>query len=505
LYRPAQFPPARHPVTTARGSRHGRSRSRLAAALRIAAALLIATASAALAQGEPAARGADDHTPLGGLGCEGDVVTVDRSGPVFRIAVLETGGPAQRGGLRVGDAIVALNGKALGDKGDPILVFEKQIELAEARKDGKLEAAVIRDGKRTSIALQVEFLGPHSAKCPIQCRKCRAVRDRAVRFLLDTQSGTGGWETRLGGNNGLVVVSTLAGLALQGTGKHRRAVDRAVDYVVRTLGAPSPFDRLRSQQGANWSQVNWPLAYAPLLLTAARQSSEVRNKLKEIAAKLIENQESSGGYAHGPGGPNALGYVELEIVSNYALASLGLIRDYGIPVDEGGVDKALAYVRTCTSGDGGVAYSTRPGQAGHGDAGRTAGAYFAFCRHGLGRTKPARKMLKYFERGLHELPSGHVSPMMHLLGGAMAVRESGRPELFREFWKAYRPYLMGSRMASGAFAARPTHESQVLKSNTDRTLGHAWTTATLTIVLNLALDEKAYPHLFREPKPRPKP
>ena len=94
--------------------------------------------------------------------------------------------------------------------------------------------------------------------------------------------------------------------------------------------------------------------------------------------------------------------------------------------------------------------------------------------------------------------------MMHLLSGALVARASGQKKLFREYWKTYRPYIMCSRLYSGAFAARPTRESQVLKSNTDRTLGEAWTTATYVIILNLALDENAYPHLLRTPKKRPK-
>ncbi|MBN2489361.1 MAG: PDZ domain-containing protein [Planctomycetes bacterium] len=432
------------------------------------------------------------------------MVTLDKAGQAFKIATVEVGGPAERGGLRAGDVILALGGKTPGDRGDPILALERQIELAESRKDAALEATVLRDGKRMTVTVEVEFLGAHAATCPLQCRKCATVRDRAVRFLADTQNAQGGWETPLGGNNGRIVVATLAGLALHGARKHPEAVRRAVEYVVRTLDAPDPLERLRSEQGANWSQVNWPLAYAPLLLTAMPQEGGAMDALKAIAHKLIDNQEASGGYAHGPGGPNALDYVELEIVSNYALASLGLLRDRGLAVDAAGVDRGLAYIQACMAGDGGVAYSTRPGQAGHGDPGRTAGAFFALDRNGLGNSKAARKMLRYFERGMDTLPAGHVSPMMHLLAGAMAARASGQKGLLRDFWKCYRPYLMASRRHAGAFAARPTRETRLLRSNIDRTLGPAWTTATLALVLDLALDENACPHLFRAPSPRSK-
>jgi len=468
--------------------------------------MTLVLASAGSGQREPARPGGDDHTPLGGLGCEGEIEIDGKVGRVFRIATIEAGGPAARGGLAIGDCIQALNGKSLSRKGDAVLILEKQIELSESRSDGRLDATFYRDGKKRSSSIPVETLAAHETTCPVKCAKCDRIRRHAVDFLVQTQTSAGSWKTALGGNNGQVVVTVLSGLALHGFGRHEGAVDRAIDYVTRTLGAPGPFDRLRKEQGgANWNQENWPYSYAPLLLAVKRQDPAVARKLQEIAKKLVANQEESGGYAHGPGGPNALGYLELEIVSNYALASLGLIRDHGVQVDEAGVDRGLGYIRACMSGDGGVAYSTREGQAGHGDPGRTAGAYFAFFRNGLGRSKAARKMLKYFERGMDRLPSGHVSPMMHILGGAMATRASGRKKLVKAFWKTYRPYIMASRLHSGAFAARPTKESQLIRSNTDRTLGHAWTTATLLIVMNIARDEKAYPHLFGPPTKRPKP
>jgi hypothetical protein len=463
-------------------------------------------ASAGSGQRKPPRPGGNDHMPLGGLGCEGDIEIDSKAGRVFRIATIETDGPAARGGLEIGDGLVALNGKSLRKKGDAVLILEKQIELSESRADGRLDATFYRDGEKRSATLRVDTLGAHERTCPAKCAKCADIRRRAVEFLVQTQTKAGSWKTALGGNNGQVVVTVLSGLALLGAGGHQGAVDRAIDYVIKTLGAPSPFDRLRKQRGgANWNQENWPYSYAPLLLATKRQDPDVARKLGEIAKKLVANQEGSGGYAHGPGGPNALGYLELEIVSNYALASLGLIRDHGLPVDEAGVDRGLGYIRACQSGDGGVAYSTREGQAGHGDPGRTAGAYFALLRNGLGRSKAARKMLKFFERGMDRLPSGHVSPMMHILAGAMAVRASGKKKLVKAFWKTYRPYIMASRLHSGAFAARPTKESQLIHSNTDRTLGHAWTTATLLIVMNIARDEKAYPHLFGPAVKRPKP
>lgn len=488
------------PQHTARRSSLAAASAPLIAATLIASVLIVSALGneTLCTQGAPRPPRPADHAPLGGLGCEGEIVADASFGCGFQIAALEAGGAAERADLRVHDVILKLGGRGLPKKGDLILGLERQVEAAEAGKTGRLAALIWRDGRRSTVTLEVERLGGHSATCPVRCEKCGAVRDRAVAWLVQQQTKSGGWHTGLGGNNGLVVVSTLGGLALEGAGGHQKAVRRAAEYVAKACGAPDRFEQLRAQRGGpNWSQVNWPLGYAPLLLTAFPQDRSMREKLSEIAAKLVRNQESTGGYAHGPGGPNALDYLELEIVSNYALASIGLLRGAGIPVDDAGVDRALAYVRSCTSGDGGVAYSTRPGQAGHGDPGRTAGAYFAFYRNGLGRSKAARRMLKFFVRGMERLPTGHVSPMMHILAGAMACRASGQSKLMKSFWKTYRPYIMSSRLHAGSFAGRPTRESRAIRSNTDRTLGPAWATATYVIVMNMMMDTAAYERWFR--------
>lgn len=457
--------------------------------------LLLALAAPIASQGRTAA--AADWTPLGGIGASGEAVTTD-AGFVFRLGVVAEDGPAARAGLVVGDAIVSLGGKKLPGKGDPVLRLHAAVEAAEA-KSGALKAVVVRKGgsKKETLTIPVEVLGPY-ARREADCARLKAIRDRAVDFLVTQQSRDGSFPTQLGGDNGLVVVSSLAGLALLGAGGHDDAVAKCRDWVCARAGAESRYERMRPPGGANWNQSNWQLGYAPFFLTAFAQDRKVREKLVEIAARLAKNQEATGGYAHGPGGPNALDYLELEIVSNYALAALGLIRDAGIAVDEEKVSSGIAYIVSCTSG-GGVSYSTRRGQFGAGDPGRTAGAWFAMHRNARGRSKTARQMLKYFAREMDKLPTGHVSPTMHILAGAIASRYGGGSKLWTKFWREYRPYIMSTRLHGGAFGARPTAETRALRSNTDRTLGAVWTTASFVIVLNLAIEKDPYPHFAREP------
>ena len=233
--------------------------------------------------------------------------------------------------------------------------------------------------------------------------------------------------------------------------------------------------------------MNWAYAYSPLFLSEMykkTRSAAMAVKLQKWADRIAKNQEKSGGWAHGPGGPNALGYLELEVMSNWCLAALGAMKRLGIKVDKECIEKAIAYVRACSSADGGVGYSTRPGQKGMGDPGRTAGAITAFCLLGLRRHPFFPNMCNYFRRELRGIPSGHVSPVMHFTAGALASWHLGKREWSR-FMKEFRIHFMTARRPDGSFAAIPTKETELTRSNTDLTLGDCWTTSSYALILSI--------------------
>jgi hypothetical protein len=210
----------------------------------------------------------------------------------------------------------------------------------------------------------------------------------------------------------------------------------------------------------------------------------VRAKVDEVVKLLVKNQEQSGGWAHGPGGPNALGYLELEILSNWSLMGVGCARFCGVETDAKPIDKALDWIEQTSSGDGGVGYSPREGQKGFGEAGRTSGAIVAWSLLGA-RGRPFFDKMAGFYRGhVKTLESGHVSPCMHLLTGALASWHLG-PRDFQDYMDAYRLSFMAARRPDGSFAPTPTHESQALHSNTDAQVGPCWVTATYVLILSL--------------------
>jgi hypothetical protein len=290
------------------------------------------------------------------------------------------------------------------------------------------------------------------------------------------------------------VQTALAGLAwLAGgsddrTGPHAARVAAAAGYVIDNLaggmtmpGRPAPVGR----GGASWDQTNWGFAHAAIFLGelhARRASPKVKRALLSCGQALAERQEASGGWAHGPGGPNALGYVELNIVSGLALCGLGLAQQAGYEVPPSVLEKAEAYLKASSAGDGGVGYSDKPGQRGQGNIGRTAVAWLAYETLGLGRSGWGQKMRKWTARNASEVLGGHASLMQHvLLAGVAAHALGGKARA--AYWQALERDLILARAPDGSLQPRPWRESLSIGSNSDVSFGEVWTTAAWTIVL----------------------
>ncbi|MGE0713596.1 MAG: DUF6288 domain-containing protein [Planctomycetota bacterium] len=455
-------------------------------------ALVVLTCGApARAQGMPGMGQEPDFTNLGVTGARGEV-----SGAAVVVREVSPGTPAAAGGLQPGDEVVGAGGKALqAGSPDPIAQLWAEIDRVEqSKKRVPLALRVRRGGKELDVELRLAQLGPCSKTCPTKCKRCDQVVKAGLAYLARSQAPNGSFPTTLGGKTGLVVVTSLGGLAFLAAGASPQPgspLGRAADYV---LSHANVAEKGGLSLGAQWNQENWEHAYALIFLSEVARRTKRRDvdaKLSELGKKLLETQEASGGWGHGPGGPNALGYVELEIVSNYALLGLGCARRQGVELDAAKLEKALTWVVGTSNGDGGVGYSHRQGQQGFGDPGRTAGALVAFQALGQRSHPFFAKMASFTLARLGKLTEGHVSPAMHLVAGAMATHLLGKQE-WRQYLDAYRLRIQGARRPDGSFAATPTHESQSLRNNTDRTVGPCWTTASYVLILCLDRDKLSF-------------
>lgn len=437
------------------------------------------------------ARAAEDAFNLGVLGAEG--LPDGKEG--IRVTNVLENGPAKASGLEIGDVIVGVGTISFGkSKLHVVYQLVGALEQASSQKSAKASLIVQRGGKKETLALALPYLGAHSANCPAACPRCIRQANESLEWLAKAQNADGSFDTKYSATNGQVVVSCLAGLAFlasgstQKNGPYAKNIAKAAEFVMKNCGKELDFGGIgRGNMGGNWNQTNWGYAYSCVFLSEVYRhdpSKELKERLEEMMQTIARNQEASGGWAHGPGGPNALGYLELQIVGNWCLTALGALKRLGFKVPQATVDKGVAYAISTSSGDGGIGYSDRPGQKGVGDPGRTAGCIWAFSLLGITKHPFYPKMVAYFKREMGNIPNGHVSPVMHFTASAFASMHLG-PACWKEFMELFRLEILAARCPDGTFSARPTEESQLMHSNHDREMGPVWTTASYALILQL--------------------
>lgn len=441
-----------------------------------------------------------DPRALGAIGGEGILATgeaAQQAGlrpPAVGILItsLLSSGAGETGGLRVGDIIVGIGKKPLSGKLPPFL---RLAELLEAPRKAGVPATVKvrREGKTEEIEILVPGTTKHPKTCPEKCERCSAILNLALEKLASMQAEDGSLPTQLGGANGQTAVTVIAGLAFLASGStptegpYAENIVAARKWLVENAGHEN--DAFTRSSGKNWSQVNWALGYAPLFLARVQALAPERGtlaRLDEMRAALIENMEPTGGWAHGPRNdlPYPLDYAELTATGNICLAALGELKSLGLAVPDEVIVKAVNYIEKSSDGGGGVGYSTRPGQQGMGSAGRTASALFAMQRLRLERRPFYKKLAGYLRQHLAEIPDGHVSPDFHLFFGALACRALGKKD-WSAFMREFQLEFLSLHNGDGTFGVRPADTSRFGMSNTDRTMGAAWRTATFAMILAL--------------------
>jgi hypothetical protein len=443
-------------------------------------------AKAADASAEPAAApsGSGPHRVEGGGGS-------DAAPMRLRIELLYPEGPAARAGLQPGDVIVGIGRAPF--KEDSFVELAEALERAESGKAKGVLTLLVEcgpEGRREKRDIQLP-VADKTALEPTKGAGRLRILGAALDWLAARQGADGSFAPTLSGTTGAVVMASLAGLAwLRGgsdlsRGPHRDHLARALDFVVSRTESLDAGGLAGRATAASMNQTGWGYAHAAIFLGALMErgrDARIGPALRHCAEVLVETQEPSGGWAHGPGGPNPLGYTELNIMTGLALWGIGSARRAGYEPPAEVIEKADAYLQASSGGDGGIGYSDQPGQKGMGNIGRTAAAWLAYEALGLQKSSWCTKMRKYVVRSVDQVFGGHASWMQHVLLAGVAAAALGRSAEER-FWKALEVELVMARAPDGSFQPRPWSESLTMSSNSDVMFGDVWTTAAWAVVL----------------------
>jgi hypothetical protein len=264
--------------------------------------------------------------------------------------------------------------------------------------------------------------------------------------------------------NGDVVTYALAGLAFLASGStassgpYSKEVAACVDCVIQNAGKIPPHI---AKLDMNLDQTTWGYAHAILFLAElyAKEKAETTGQaLRRFCNHLATIQTPEGSWCHSAKNePNPLKYTVLNAVGNLCLTALGLARQAGVQVNSQTIEKGIQYLEDSIDDRGGVSYSTRPGQKGHGEVGRTCGSVLAFIALKRQGNPNFVKMKIYLLRHLHELESSHASPVLHILNGSLACTGLGK-EAWDRYWKWWGRRILDLQRPDGSFAA-PTEST----------------------------------------------
>ncbi len=418
----------------------------------------------------------------------------------LRVEILFPDGPAARAGLKAGDVIVGVEGGGAFAKGSRAPLADA-LRKAEANAQKPVITLLLEGekGKTRKLAVTLIAAAQKDFVDPEKPEGRAGFAAAACDWLAAKQRADGGYPETLGGTMGAVVQTSVAGLAWLATGatstqgKYAPNIAKARAFVAANVAKESGLAGMMPKGGANWNQENWGWCHALLFLGELQlrdPSDALLADVKRCAEAIQKNQESSGGWAHGPGGPNGLGYVELNIMSALALGGLGLAKQCGVDIPQTAVIKAVEYIEDSSSG-GGVGYSTKAGQKGQGNIGRSAGCWLGYRALGLEKRKACDSMRGYVSRTIGDVLGGHASLMQQtLLAGGAAAALGG--DVRKKFWSALGDDAILARAPDGSMQPRPWHESVTMSSNSDVSTGQVWTTACWAIVLAADGPEKGW-------------
>jgi hypothetical protein len=210
------------------------------------------------------------------------------------------------------------------------------------------------------------------------------------------------------------------------------------------------------------------------------QSDKLQKALERVVQEACDRMEDTGGWGHTMRVKIDGGYRELEVMSNWMLATLGACQRLGFKVPADKVKKAMQFIQDCCQpGKGDVGYSPTLKV---GCPARTGGALFAYAMLGQQKNTLYPLMVTSYRSSIARTSEAHGSQAMGYFWSAVAARQIGAQE-WRAYKTAFFPKIQANGNADGTF--------KVLTGTTAHaaSLDHQWdgtyNMAILTLILQL--------------------
>jgi len=423
-----------------------------------------------------------EFTPATAIG-----LRVGAEAPV--VAYVAKGSPAARAGLLVGDRIEKVGKQAARGSCEALV----NAIIDRARKAGQDSARLSFRVKRGGAKKTIEFT------VALREIDVSVAVNRGLDFLAKISNDDPDYKaTRTRAFYAPIIYAPLAGLAFLANGstrvegRHSAAIRRTLAFVMKHGGTRKPAqDAINKAVGGNICSLTHNAGFsamflAQLLASESPSGPELDVSIKEIRARLsvccrtLERiAKPNGGWQHGSGGRNMLGYTHLTAATITAMNGLGMARQVGIKVDDAVIKRGLAYLAKATS-DGQVGYAV--GNRGSFSAGRNAGYLQCLYRNGLGKDKSAKAVLAKLLKNIDKAGTGHGSPTWHLFYVALATGRLDADGAER-FSALYGKRLIGNQQADGSIRAIAPPGIAPAKAEENRVWGALYTTPLITMVL----------------------
>ena len=379
--------------------------------------------------------------PLGALGGRGEVVAGAKE---LTIKDLFAKAPGVRGGLRVGDRIIAAADKPfvphsrnidVGGRG-PMAALGHVLEEAEAGSDS-LKLTVLRNGKTLQLQIPLPRRGSFAAGYPANCERSKQFYDGICQDLLRSRRRKdGAWQSRTG-EDATRYVTAMCGLALLGRGNPQDA--KALQRVASYLAGPKRLGYVSKDLKSPAGLSNWFICMSGIFLSEyvlATGDQKWTRTIQHLCDCLAFRQTAGGRYGHGI----SVGYggKGLNIINTHAHLLWALAQRAGCKIDAHAWQKSFAEISKSTGKNGGVRYWAL--QTGYWDSGARTGQMALALDLTSKSPELAARMGGYLDKYSLRMREAHAMGSIGMIFGTCALRRVN-PAGWRRHMDSWRWYL----------------------------------------------------------------